>query len=212
MDCQMPEMDGFEATRRIRSGEAGQTLRSIPIIAMTASAMQGDREKCLDAGMDDYLSKPVDTAALVDTLGKWLSKEGVTGERRAGAPESRVLEDRDSVPVLEVSELRDRLMNRDDLVNLILDTFIQDTPGRLATLRASLESGDMANAALQSHSIKGGASTVSALRVRDVALEMEKACRAGEDGAKAISMLPSLETEFEELKIFVKEMRRKAAA
>ncbi len=212
MDCQMPEMDGFEATRRIRSGEAGETLRSIPIIAMTARAMQGDREKCFDAGMDDYLSKPVDTAALIDTFEKWLSKKGETGERRAGASANGTSEDRDSLPVLELAELRDRLMNRDDLVNLIIDTFIEDTPARLTALRACLESGDMANAALQSHSIKGGASTVSARRIHDIALEMEKACRSGEDAIKATSMLPSLEAEFEELKLFVKEMRRSAAA
>ena len=103
-------------------------------------------------------------------------------------------------------------MNRDDLVNLIIDTFIQDTPARLAALRTSLESGDMANAALQSHAIKGGASTVSARRVYAIAQQMEQACRSGQNGVRASSMLPSLEAEFEELKFFVKEMRRSNAA
>jgi PAS domain S-box-containing protein len=73
MDCQMPEMDGYEATRRIRSGEAGPANRMIPIVAMTARAMQGDREKCLESGMNDYLPKPIDASALEESLAHWLT-------------------------------------------------------------------------------------------------------------------------------------------
>jgi signal transduction histidine kinase/DNA-binding response OmpR family regulator len=73
MDCQMPEMDGFEATRCIRAGISGPHVRSIPIIALTAKAVQGDREKCLEAGMDDYLTKPIDTRELAAALDKWLA-------------------------------------------------------------------------------------------------------------------------------------------
>jgi PAS domain S-box-containing protein len=72
MDCQMPEMDGFEATRRIRSGEAGARNATIPIVAMTAHAMIGDRERCITSGMNDYLPKPVQPSVLEDMLGKWL--------------------------------------------------------------------------------------------------------------------------------------------
>ena len=70
MDCQMPRMDGFEATRQIRAGNAGQLFTSIPIIAMTANAMKGEKEKCMDAGMSDYLTKPIDVELLEHTLGR----------------------------------------------------------------------------------------------------------------------------------------------
>jgi CheY-like chemotaxis protein len=73
MDCQMPDMDGFDATRHIRQYEARQgDARRIPIIAMTANAMPGDREQCLEAGMDDYITKPVMLEALRDALARWL--------------------------------------------------------------------------------------------------------------------------------------------
>ncbi|MBP1657754.1 MAG: putative two-component hybrid sensor and regulator [Bacteroidetes bacterium] len=73
MDCQMPEMDGFEATRRIRNGDAGSRNAGLPIVAMTAHAMKGDRERCLESGMNDYLPKPVQPAVLGETLAKWLT-------------------------------------------------------------------------------------------------------------------------------------------
>tara|TARA_R110001592_G_scaffold359369_2_gene665913 strand:- start:20431 stop:21075 length:645 start_codon:yes stop_codon:yes gene_type:complete len=72
MDCQMPEMNGYEATKAIREGKAGKLSTSIPIIAMTANAMKGDEEKCLDAGMNDYISKPVDPIIIKQKLAKWL--------------------------------------------------------------------------------------------------------------------------------------------
>ena len=74
MDVQMPEMDGYEATARIRELEDAVSPADIPIIAMTANAMKGDREKCLEAGMNDYITKPIDTAALAGKLKKWLDR------------------------------------------------------------------------------------------------------------------------------------------
>ncbi|NJN02050.1 MAG: response regulator [Leptolyngbyaceae cyanobacterium RM1_1_2] len=74
MDCQMPEMDGYEASRQIRKGTAGVYNQEIAIIAMTANAMKGDREKCLEAGMNDYLAKPLSPQTLIEKLEQWLSQ------------------------------------------------------------------------------------------------------------------------------------------
>jgi CheY-like chemotaxis protein len=71
MDCQMPVMDGYTATRAIRNGDGGGVYKTVPIVAMTANAMQGDREKCIEAGMDDYISKPIDAGVLAEKLAKW---------------------------------------------------------------------------------------------------------------------------------------------
>lgn len=73
MDCQMPEMDGFETTKHIRSGAAGAHYQSIPIVAITANAMQSDKDKCLQSGMNDFLTKPIDQEKVILTLQKWLA-------------------------------------------------------------------------------------------------------------------------------------------
>lgn len=75
MDCMMPEMDGYEATRAIRGGEAGEQNVKVPIIALTANAMHGDREICLESGMSDYITKPIDPRALMKSLEDWLGRE-----------------------------------------------------------------------------------------------------------------------------------------
>jgi CheY-like chemotaxis protein len=72
MDCQMPVMDGYQATENIREGKAGERYQNIPIIAMTANAMMGDRDKCISSGMNDYMSKPIETELLLKMLKHWL--------------------------------------------------------------------------------------------------------------------------------------------
>jgi two-component system, sensor histidine kinase and response regulator len=127
MDCQMPEMDGFEATARIRSGEAGLKRQSVPIIAMTARALQGDREICIQAGMDDYLPKPFNANALVNILNRYFSG------RIAEPPRSVQQEgDEETIntdePVLDMDALRESLDNNEKLMTDLINIYLQCCP------------------------------------------------------------------------------------
>ena len=195
MDCQMPEMDGFEATRRIRAGETGEAKRRIPIIAMTARAMLGDREACLEAGMDGYLPKPVDFAPLAKEIGRWLTlpTEGApdgTVAARAAAEES----------IFDMAALSDRLMGDEETIKEVLSVFLEDTPRRIATLRHQVSEGDASGAGEQAHAIKGAAAGIGGEALRKIAFEMEKAGKAG-DIETLLSKIPELERGFEQLSL-----------
>ena len=200
MDVQMPEMDGFEATQRIRDPSSGLPNPGIPIIAMTAHAMQGDREKCLEAGMDDYIPKPVEPATLAEVLEKWLPAEAAPTKlppAPAAAGKSPVT-DTTEKPVFNRAALMNRLMD-EDLMKMVLTDFLGDLPGRLKALKTSLETGDLATVARQAHTIKGSASTAGGEALSALAREMEFASKAG-DQAAAAACLANLEEGFQRLK------------
>ena len=178
MDVQMPEMDGLEATGRIRDPRTGTLNPNIPVIAMTAYAMQGDREKCFAAGMNDYVSKPVSLPALVRVLEKWLSGK----KTESAAPEPVLAEDAPpAVPaVFDRAALLERLMDDEELAAAICGEFLADIPPRLESLRKCLENGDAAEGERQAHAVKGAAATAGGEALRALAAEAEKACRAGE--------------------------------
>ncbi len=189
MDVQMPEMDGLEATRRIRSlekecveqDEAHWICRSpLPIIAMTAGALQQDREECLAAGMDDYVSKPVNPAALVTIFQTYLPQPISDDPQR---PDHNSHSDSNGAPdpaIFDRARLLDLVMNDTDLLQEILGVFLKDTPPRLDTIKASLASGDAGRIQVQSHAIKGAAGNVGASAVSAIAAEMEAQVMADE--------------------------------
>ncbi|MCP4689120.1 MAG: response regulator, partial [Desulfobacterales bacterium] len=123
MDATMPVMDGFEATRKIRERE--ESGARTPIVAMTALAMAGDRERCLKAGMDDYIAKPIKSKAIFDALLKYGS--GLQGEDEAAPEEPRVIDVNDK-PVLNPSKLLDIGDHDEELIRELIDEFMKDTP------------------------------------------------------------------------------------
>jgi PAS domain S-box-containing protein len=213
MDVQMPVMNGLEATRLIREiEEKGVVLSadrhksqsaksSIPIIAMTAHAIQGHREQFLEAGMNDYISKPVSPQELADLLEKWLPKnkdEGECIQNRQNTKKS-VEPNTTDPPVWDKHKMMERLLNDEDLAKTIQDGFLADIPKQIQALKAFLESGDVSGVELQAHTIKGASAYVGGERLRAVSFEMENAAKA-QDLTAASSFMNELERQFDRLK------------
>jgi CheY-like chemotaxis protein len=173
MDIQMPGMDGYAAARRIREVEPAG--RRTPIIAMTASAMQGERERCLAAGMDDYLSKPVASHRLEHVLGRFLG--GATGaappeEVGVLAPEQSVLD------VSRLEELDALGEGAAALVTRAIRNFIATVPETLAELERSYRNHDCEQVAALAHRLKGSAWNLGALRVGSLCERLEIEARS----------------------------------
>lgn len=179
MDCQMPEMDGYEATRNIRLGHAGEQNQNIPIIAMTANAMKGDREKCLSAGMDDYLPKPVDPDLLEVKLQQWLCHDGVADER-AVAVELKSEKDRHHTGVWDRDEALKRVRGRDDRLYRLVVMFLTDTPGRIEKLGSVIASEDYETAHTIGHILAGVSGNLCAFDLHNLAVELEQTIQDGQ--------------------------------
>jgi signal transduction histidine kinase/CheY-like chemotaxis protein/HPt (histidine-containing phosphotransfer) domain-containing protein len=163
MDVQMPEMGGFEATAEIRRLEQ-QSGRRLRIVAMTAHAMSGDRERCLEAGMDDYLSKPIDSAKLLGMVEQLPDEPEVLPLPSNGAATSTF--DRD--------ELSKRLGDDRELIAEVVRLFVADCPVRLAAIEAAVDRDDAERIRVTAHTLKGAAGTVGAHRLVDAARTLEQ--------------------------------------
>jgi two-component system sensor histidine kinase/response regulator len=171
MDCQMPEMDGYEATRHIRDATSAVRNHRVPIVAMTANAMQGDRQKCVDAGMDDYVSKPVEPDELAQVIDRWLPAEPAVPKKVPPVPPP-------ANEVFDRDDLVRRLGGDKQMASQILKTFMQDAPNQLTTLREDLEAKDHAQAERHAHTLKGAAGNVGARALKDAAGRAQEAARA----------------------------------
>jgi two-component system sensor histidine kinase/response regulator len=191
MDVQMPEMDGLEATAAIRSPESVVTNRDVPIIAMTAHAMKGDRDRCLEAGMNDYVSKPVNSDELHKVINRQLA---ITMDEETpdegGKPSGKKKTD-----IFDRAELLERVGGDEGILVEVLMAGIKTIPGQLKELDQALAENDTDRISKLGHSIKGAAANLAAHKIRDLAKELEEAGKKG-DTATAANLVKKLNAAF----------------
>ena len=184
----MPEMDGYEASRYIRAGKAGESNRLIPIIAMTANAMKGDKEKCLNAGMSDYLSKPIEPDNLYAMMEKWLitppelevlathaTQSTTSPELSTQFPQEPVMIDSSTIEIWDRPSALRRLGGKEKLLDKLLVLFLSEASQRVIELQQAVEAKDTENTRILAHTIKGSAANISALQLQDIASKLEQA-------------------------------------
>lgn len=181
MDCQMPEMDGYEATRRIRREEGMKSSNRVPVVAMTANAMKGDRERCIDAGMDDYIAKPLRTSDFQAVMERYFPGAEPSA-RNAEPADDGTAPAPEADSVFMVDEVLGRLQGDREIVGIIVAQFIESTEGELRAIEEAMRRGDRARSRLLLHTLKGAAATVGAEELSRLSAALEAAEREKDYG------------------------------
>jgi CheY-like chemotaxis protein len=199
MDCQMPEMDGYEATAEIRRREGPG--KHTKIVAMTANALKGDREKCLAAGMDDYIAKPVKAEDMMKLLDRVFAASSTPKEEPESVSE-------EVLPPVDLKRLHDAM---GDQISEILDIYMEQMTESLEKLTAAIATGNAAQVDLIAHNCAGTSANCGMVAVTQPLRELERMGREGSlAGADALSRQVS--SEFERVKVFLKQNLPQVAA
>ena len=192
MDCHLPVLDGFQATQSIRAAECGTRT---PIVALTANALSGDRERCLEAGMDDYLSKPFAESDLFEVLVRWLPEGGVSAdESQAESVRVPVSTAESVVDVAVLDRFRARERNGKPVLTRIIDAYLDQSARHVAQLRGAVAEGDAPAVHFAAHSLKSSSATVGATRLSELCDRMEGEARVGGDFTGLAAVVEELRT------------------
>jgi len=211
MDCEMPEMDGYEATAEIRRRHADD--RHVPVVAMTAKAIQGDRERCLEAGMDDYISKPVRLEDLEMALARWVSGDGTVVESRQQsapptAPPDALAPPLDPAVTARLCELA--AATDQSVLSEIYEAFLSSAVDYLAAIREGAAINDAEGLRKAVHAFRGASANIGAQHLAELCRQLEALGEAGRvDGA--VESLEQLEQEFARVRNEVEEQTAKKA-
>ncbi|MEM6755628.1 MAG: ammonium transporter [Planctomycetota bacterium] len=221
MDCQMPELDGFEATGRLRALQDEGRLSTrhgerLPIVALTANAIKGDRERCLDAGMDGYVTKPIDAAAVCNALLELLpesalSDESTPADDASTTPNAPEPQDRDAAPddpaILRFADFVERCMGDEAFARSILEKFTHQADDLVGEITRAIDAESVDDVTRLAHTLKGASANVEAQRVRDAAERLERLGRA----ASLEESAPLLGDLRDEVDALIAHVRRSSA-
>ncbi|MFA4966063.1 MAG: response regulator, partial [Thermoleophilia bacterium] len=215
MDLQMPVMDGLAATAAIRDPRSPVRRHDVPIVAMTAHAMKGDRDRCLAAGMDAYVPKPISASALMGALADLLGAEPPRqAPRQAGGPPERPpasAESADHPDLFDLAAVLGRMEGDEAVAKRVARMFLADLPALLAGIEEAAEASDAEALALNAHTLKGSAATLGGRRAQEASLHLETVARAG-DVRAARGMLEDVKREVDALEQAVREFVRAEGA
>ncbi|MDP0561277.1 MAG: response regulator [Candidatus Endonucleobacter sp. (ex Gigantidas childressi)] len=197
MDCQMPKMSGYEATSHIREMEKSNKQRRTPILAMTANAMSGDRGKCLAAGMDDYLTKPVKADALIQSITHWLTLGAGATTQEATEVQRQSSNEVFTEALIEIKTLGALKDLMEEDFDDLLESYIEDAPNLFDDIQSSSRQADLEVLARAAHTLKSSSQNLGAIRLSTIAMRIEADANKG-SLSEAAMMIPDLEKALSE--------------